>query len=70
MVLPLVKVGILVIKQVTKPVAGQIKVFATNHPVFRKYCIQFAQFYNASEVRLTMRLRGHTVQEVKPLEEV
>lgn len=70
MVLPLLKVGILVVKQAIKPVAHTIKDYAKEHPRFRAASVAFAQWWHRVEVRVAVRLLGHEPREIKPLEEV
>ncbi|XP_034941389.1 putative OPA3-like protein CG13603 [Chelonus insularis] len=52
---PLVKLGILFLKQVSKPVAKVLVEQAKNHPVFRTYVIvPLAQMYHWAEVKTKM----------------
>ncbi|XP_037953143.1 putative OPA3-like protein CG13603 [Teleopsis dalmanni] len=52
---PAAKLGILAIKQISKPVANVIKANAKQSPTFRKYiCMPPAQFYNWVEVKTKM----------------
>ncbi|XP_039492727.1 putative OPA3-like protein CG13603 [Drosophila santomea] len=54
-VFPAAKLGILAIKQVSKPIANVIKSNAKSSPFFRKYiCMPPAQFYNWVEVKTKM----------------
>uniref|UniRef100_A0A1A9WU75 OPA3-like protein CG13603 n=1 Tax=Glossina brevipalpis TaxID=37001 RepID=A0A1A9WU75_9MUSC len=68
---PVLKLGILAIKQVSKPIANVIKVHAKGHPFFRHYvCMPPAQLYNWIEVKTKMWALnlGRPVQ-VPPLNE-
>lgn len=52
---PAAKLGALLLKQVSKPVATVVKNQAKNSPVFRKYvCMPPAQFYNWCEIKAKM----------------
>ncbi|KRT83980.1 hypothetical protein AMK59_96, partial [Oryctes borbonicus] len=52
---PAAKLGTLLLKQISKPIANAAKVQAKNSPVFRKYiCMPPAQFYNWCEVKTKM----------------
>ncbi|KAG5890198.1 hypothetical protein JTB14_010660 [Gonioctena quinquepunctata] len=52
---PVAKLGALLLKQISKPIANALKTQAKNHPVFRKYvCMPPAQFYNWCEVKAKM----------------
>ncbi|XP_014214602.1 putative OPA3-like protein CG13603 [Copidosoma floridanum] len=54
-VFPVVKLGVLFIKQISKPLAQVIVNQAKNHPVFRRYfIIPPAQFYHWAEVKAKM----------------
>lgn len=52
---PAAKLGVLAMKQISKPVANLLKARAKNSPFFRKYvCMPPAQFYNWMEVKTKM----------------
>lgn len=52
---PAAKLGVLAIKQISKPIANVIKNSAKNSPFFRKYvCMPPAQLYNWVEVKYKM----------------
>lgn len=52
---PIAKLGALLIKQVSKPIANVVKERAKTHPFFRKYfCMPPAQLYNWCEVQTKM----------------
>ncbi|KAL1460714.1 hypothetical protein WDU94_012667 [Cyamophila willieti] len=54
---PLAKLGALLLKQVSKPLANAVKNRAKTHPTFRAYvCMPPAQFYNWCEVQFKMYL--------------
>ncbi|KAH9496177.1 hypothetical protein Btru_012209 [Bulinus truncatus] len=56
---PLIKLGYLAIRQISKPIANAIKRRAKNSPFFRKYiCMPPAQFYHWCEVNIQLRLMG------------
>ncbi|XP_020714107.1 putative OPA3-like protein CG13603 isoform X2 [Ceratitis capitata] len=52
---PAAKLGVLAIKQISKPIANVIKSNAKQSPIFRKYiCMPPAQLYNWVEVKTKM----------------
>ncbi|CAH1116715.1 unnamed protein product [Phaedon cochleariae] len=52
---PAAKLGTLLLKQISKPIANAVKNQAKSSPVFRKYvCMPPAQFYNWCEVKAKM----------------
>uniref|UniRef100_A0A1B0A0G8 Uncharacterized protein n=1 Tax=Glossina pallidipes TaxID=7398 RepID=A0A1B0A0G8_GLOPL len=52
---PVLKLAVLAVKQVSKPLANVIKVHAKEHPFFRHYvCMPPAQIYNWIEVKTKM----------------
>ncbi|ENN77482.1 putative OPA3-like protein CG13603 [Dendroctonus ponderosae] len=54
-VFPVAKLGALLLKQVSKPIATVVKNQAKSSPVFRKYvCMPPAQFYNWCEIKAKM----------------
>lgn len=54
-VFPALKLGVLFIKQISKPIAKLLVTQAKNHPVFRTYfIIPPAQFYHWAEVKAKM----------------
>ncbi|KAI5706860.1 hypothetical protein M8J76_013874 [Diaphorina citri] len=54
---PLAKLGALLLKQISKPLANAVKNRAKTHPTFRTYvCMPPAQFYNWCEVKFKMYL--------------
>lgn len=71
MVFPIVKLGYLVLKQLSKPVANQIKRKAKAHPFFRNnVCMPPAQFYNRLEVNYRLKiLKLGKAKNIEPLSE-
>lgn len=66
MVLPVAKLGSLVLKTLCKPIASRLKKEAGLHPKFRQFIINFAQVNH----RITTRLYGHSANvEIRPLNE-
>lgn len=53
-VFPAAKLGVLALKQISKPIANILKSRAKNSPVFRKFVMGPAQFYNYFEVKTKM----------------
>ncbi|BFZ07647.1 hypothetical protein BsWGS_10686 [Bradybaena similaris] len=68
---PLIKLGYLAVKQISKPIANYIKRKAKSTPVFRKYiCMPPAQFYHWCEVNVRLRILGlGSAQTVEKLSE-
>ncbi|PRP83079.1 OPA3-like protein-like [Planoprotostelium fungivorum] len=64
MVLPLIKLGSLFIKTLSKPVANSIKQYAKTSPVFRKGCLRSAQTYHNFELSLKRRMLGLKEEEL------
>eukprot|EP00112_Aurelia_sp_Birch-Aquarium-sp1_P026545 Seg9474.2 transcript_id=Seg9474.2/GoldUCD/mRNA.D3Y31 product="putative OPA3-like protein" protein_id=Seg9474.2/GoldUCD/D3Y31 len=68
--LPLFKLGVLVVKQVSKPIANLVKTGARNSSIFKKIISSPAQRYNRLEQRFRMRQMGYQGDvNVKPLTE-
>lgn len=61
------KLTLLLVRTVAKPVAQTIKAQAKNHEPFRNACILVAQRVHATDVRLRMRLLGENKIKVRPL---
>lgn len=54
---PMSKLGGLLVRQMSSPIAARIKVYAKNHPLFRRtICMPVAQFYHSAELRYKMWL--------------
>lgn len=68
---PIVKLGYLAVKQISKPLANAIKRGAKSNPFFRKYvCMPPAQIYHWLEVNCRLRLMGlGKAQHVEKLSE-
>ncbi|XP_005093419.1 putative OPA3-like protein CG13603 [Aplysia californica] len=68
---PLVKLGYLALKQISKPIANYIKRRAKANPFFRRYiCMPPAQIYNWAEINIRLRMVGlGSAKNVEPLSE-
>jgi len=68
---PLAKLGILLVKQISKPLANSITSRARKSKVFRDYfCIPMAQFFHWADVKIRMRILNlGKVQTVPKLDE-
>ena len=66
----MIKLGILAIKTVTKPIAKNLKVTAAENPVFRDMCVGVGRFVNQSTQRLNVWIMGHKVTNVRKISEV
>ncbi|KAF7803381.1 OPA3-like protein [Senna tora] len=70
MVLPLLKLGTLVVKTLSKPVASRLKQQAAIHPRFRQYIVTIAQTNHRITTRMQRRIYGHATDvEIRPLNE-
>ncbi|CAF4750639.1 unnamed protein product [Rotaria sp. Silwood2] len=67
---PLIKLAIVFFKQVSKPLANQIKARAKNSEFFKKYvCMPPAQLYHWYDVNLRMRMLGIETKKVAKMNE-
>ena len=68
---PLVKLGFIFVKQISKPIANGIANRARKSKIFRNYvCIPIAQLFHIFDVKVKMRaLNLGKVQNVKKLDE-
>nr|XP_043624892.1 OPA3-like protein [Erigeron canadensis] len=70
MVLPLVKLGTLLLKTVSKPIASRLKQQAAYHPKFRTKIISLAQANHRLTTNIQRRIYGHATDvEIRPLNE-
>ncbi|XP_071736163.1 OPA3-like protein [Rutidosis leptorrhynchoides] len=70
MVLPLVKLGTLLLKTVSKPLASRLKQQAAIHPKFRTSIISLAQANHRLTTNIQRRIYGHATDvEIRPLNE-
>lgn len=70
MILPFAKLGALLVRTLSKPLATAVKARAKNHPNFRTTIMNFAQGYHKFNVTIQRRLYGMDVRDyVKPLNE-
>ncbi|XP_075488993.1 uncharacterized protein LOC142527890 [Primulina tabacum] len=70
MVLPLLKLGTLALKTLSKPVANRIKKEAGLHPEFRNFIVGIAQVNHRITTTMQRRLYGHATDvEIRPLNE-
>ncbi|KAJ9168778.1 hypothetical protein P3X46_020268 [Hevea brasiliensis] len=70
MVLPLLKLGTLAAKTLSKPVASKLKQQAAFHPTFRQFIINMAQANHRLTTRMQRRIYGHATDvEIRPLNE-
>lgn len=68
MILPVVKLGTLVLKTACKPIATRLKKEAGKHPKFREFIINIAQTNHRITTRIQRRIYGHrTDVEIRPL---
>jgi hypothetical protein len=66
---PVFKVGELVVKQLAKPLSGQVKKLAISNDTFRRACVGFAQRWHRFQTQTTVSVAGHKAVAVKPLDE-
>ncbi|KAK4271644.1 hypothetical protein QN277_020307 [Acacia crassicarpa] len=70
MVLPLLKLGTLALKTLSKPVAARLKQQAAIHPRFRQHIVRMAQANHRLTTRMQRRIYGHATNvEIRPLNE-
>ncbi|OMO76334.1 Septum formation initiator [Corchorus capsularis] len=70
MVLPLLKLGTLALKTLSKPVANKLKHQAVIHPRFRNFIVSFAQANHRISTRMQRRIYSHATDvEIRPLNE-
>ncbi|CAN6553129.1 unnamed protein product [Malus baccata var. baccata] len=70
MVLPLLKLGTLAIKTLSKPVAARLKHQAAMHPKFRQFIVSIAQANHRMTTRMQRRIYSHaTDAKIRPLNE-
>jgi hypothetical protein len=69
-VFPIAKLGALLLRQVSKPIANYVKERAKQSPVFRSYVMPPAQFYNQCEVKMKMYFMNISkADKIEPLSE-
>ncbi|XP_012091685.1 OPA3-like protein isoform X2 [Jatropha curcas] len=70
MVLPLLKLGTLAVKTLSKPLASKLKQQAAYHPKFRQFIVNFAQANHRLTTTMQRRLYSHATDvEIRPLNE-
>ncbi|XP_027111828.1 uncharacterized protein [Coffea arabica] len=70
MVLPLLKLGTLAVKTLSKPIASRLKVQAGRHPKFRNFIVGIAQGNHRITTQMQRRIYGHATDvEIRPLNE-
>ncbi|CAM8991452.1 hypothetical protein QQ045_007302 [Rhodiola kirilowii] len=70
MMLPLLKLGTLAVRTISKPLAAKLKQQAGKHPKFRNFIISIAQKNHRLTTNLQRRKYGHATDvEIRPLNE-
>ncbi|KAL6614188.1 hypothetical protein ACP70R_036458 [Stipagrostis hirtigluma subsp. patula] len=70
MILPVAKLGTLLLKTMSKPIAGRLKAEASRHPKFRQLIINLAQANHRISTNIQRRIYGHSTNvEIRPLNE-
>ncbi|KAL3820409.1 hypothetical protein ACJIZ3_006314 [Penstemon smallii] len=70
MVLPVLKLGTLALKTLSKPIASRIKKEAGIHPKFRNFIVNIAQSNHRITTTMQRRLYGHATDvAIRPLDE-
>ncbi|KAI4306427.1 hypothetical protein L6164_029704 [Bauhinia variegata] len=70
MVLPLLKLGTLALRTLSKPVANRLKHQAAIHPRFNQFIIDIAQANHRIQTRMYRRIYNHATDvEIRPLNE-
>jgi len=67
--LPFAKLGVLLVKQATKPLARAVKARAVSSERLSWFCEFLGQTWHAQTTKLNLRVQGHKVKGVKPLNE-
>ncbi|ESW20094.1 hypothetical protein PHAVU_006G180800 [Phaseolus vulgaris] len=68
--LPLLKLGTLALKTLSKPVASRLKQQAALHPRFRQLIVNMAQSNHQITTKMQRRIYGHATDvEIRPLNE-
>lgn len=65
--IPFFKVGVLLVKQATKPMARALKARATSSERLSRLCAFMGQQWHLQTTRLNLMVQGHRVKGVKPL---
>eukprot|EP00123_Amoebidium_parasiticum_P017058 comp23692_c0_seq2/m.40681 comp23692_c0_seq2/g.40681 ORF comp23692_c0_seq2/g.40681 comp23692_c0_seq2/m.40681 type:complete len:107 (-) comp23692_c0_seq2:848-1168(-) len=68
-VLPVDKLLGLLVRQLSKPLANQIKQQAVGHPLLRRAFIGFGQIWHRWEMNIKIRFLGHIPIAIKALPE-
>ena len=56
---PLAKLGVLAVKQISKPIAKRISAAANRSRLFKDWiCVPLAQLFHSAEVKIKLRLLG------------
>ncbi|EES06631.1 hypothetical protein BDA96_04G127800 [Sorghum bicolor] len=70
MILPVAKLGTLLLKTMSKPIATRLKTEASRHPKFRQLIINLAQANHRISTNIQRRVYGHSTSvEIRPLNE-
>ncbi|XP_077251370.1 optic atrophy 3 protein (OPA3) [Tasmannia lanceolata] len=70
MILPVVKLGTLALKTLSKPIASRLKQQAGLHPRFRQFIINIAQANHRLSTNIQRRVYSHATNvEIRPLNE-
>jgi len=70
MILPVAKLGTLLLKTMSKPIASRLKTEASRHPKFRQLIINLAQANHRISTNIQRRVYGHATNvEIRPLNE-
>ncbi|KAG2578244.1 OPA3-like protein isoform X1 [Panicum virgatum] len=70
MILPVAKLGTLLLKTMSKPIATRLKTEASRHPKFRQLIISLAQANHRISTNIQRRVYGHATNvEIRPLNE-
>ncbi len=67
--IPFLKLGSLLVKQITKPLTSRLRVEASRRPQFAKICTATGQHFNYVMSRVTVFANGYKFIGVKPLTE-
>mmetsp|Transcript_2511 Transcript_2511/g.5300 ORF Transcript_2511/g.5300 Transcript_2511/m.5300 type:complete len:262 (+) Transcript_2511:21-806(+) len=65
--IPLVKVGVLVLRTIAKPVATRLMIDAKRHPTIEKLCVSVGQSFHQVSSRINILASGYRIVGIPPI---
>lgn len=65
--LPLFKIGVILFKEMAKPIAAQIKTYAVEHGEFKRVTMTLGRGWEGFSQRVEIMFRGHKLKELKAI---